>query len=147
MIIQSLRSSFIALVTLSSLAACQSSSSPSSSSAPVATAATSQPDTAPAAGQRATALTRVADPSMVCMVNDQFMNKPQIPVEVAGKTYFGCCPMCKEKLEQQATARISKDPVTGEPVDKATAVMAQDADGRVQYFASEQTLSAYNARL
>ena len=81
------------------------------------------------------------------MVHDQFMGKPQIPVEVGGKTYFGCCAMCKEKLEQQLTARTSADPVTGEPVDKATAVIAQNADGRVLYFATEATFKTYASRL
>ena len=37
------------------------------------------------------------------MVNDQFMGRAQIAVVVEGKTYFGCCPACKEKLEMQAS--------------------------------------------
>ena len=88
-------------------------------------------------------LTRVTDPTQVCMVNDQFMGKPQIPVEVEGRTYYGCCPMCKDKLTNQPESRTATDPVTGEQVDKARAVMAQDAAGKVLYFASEATLQRY----
>ena len=88
-------------------------------------------------------LTRVTDPSQVCMVNDQFMAKPQIPVEVEGRTYYGCCAMCKDKLNQQPAARMAQDPVTGEAVDKAKAVIVHDATGKVKYFASEATLARY----
>jgi len=77
------------------------------------------------------------------MVNDQFMGKPQIPVEVEGRTYYGCCAMCKEKLNTQPAARLAQDPVTGETVDKSKAVIVQDPQGRVKYFASEATLSKY----
>jgi len=88
-------------------------------------------------------MTRVSDASQVCMVNDQFMGKPQIPVEVEGRTYYGCCAMCKDKLNQQPEARIAQDPVTGEPVDKSKAVIIQDASGKVRYFASEDTLRRF----
>lgn len=88
-------------------------------------------------------LSRIEDPSLVCMVNNTYMGKAQIPVEVDGKTYFGCCPMCKERLENEPDTRFAVDPVTGEKVDKATAVLAQDDEGAVLYFASEQTLRSY----
>ena len=88
-------------------------------------------------------LHRVRDASQVCMVNDQFMGRAQIPVVVEGKTYFGCCPACKEKLETQPVYRTAKDPVTGADVDKARAVIAQDASGKVLYFASEDSLRRY----
>jgi len=88
-------------------------------------------------------ITRVADPSQVCMVNDQFMGRAQIPVEVDGRTYFGCCPMCKDRLNSQPEIRTARDPVSGQPVDKAKAVIVQDATGKVLYFASEDTLRRY----
>src|SRR5690606_17886247 len=31
---------------------------------------------------------------MVCMVNDEYMGKKQIPVVVGATTYYGCCDMC-----------------------------------------------------
>lgn len=77
------------------------------------------------------------------MVNDMFMGRAQIPVEVDGRTYYGCCPDCKRKLEDQPTTRVARDPVTGEQVDKAKAVIVHDASGKVLYFASEQTLQRY----
>lgn len=92
-----------------------------------------------------TGLSRVMDPSQVCMVNDQFMGKPQIPVEVEGRTYYGCCPMCKDRLNKQPEMRVAKDPVSGENVDKAKAVIVQDASGKVLYFATEDTLRRYRS--
>jgi YHS domain-containing protein len=53
--------------------------------------------------------------------------------------------MCKDRLVNEPATRTAAEPVTGEPVDKATAVLAQDADGTVLYFASEQTLRSYRA--
>lgn len=120
------------------VAACsQQSTSSSTSTSTESGAAQTQAVVLPAG------MTRVTDPSLVCMVNDQFMGKPQIPVEVEGRTYYGCCAMCKDKLNQQPAARLAQDPVTGEAVDKAKAVIVQDAQGRVKYFASEATLARY----
>jgi YHS domain-containing protein len=88
-------------------------------------------------------MTRVADTSQVCMVNDQFMGKPQIPIAVDGRTYYGCCAMCKDRLGKDPSSRMARDPVTGEPVDTSTAVIIQDTTGKVMYFASEDTLRRY----
>ncbi len=77
------------------------------------------------------------------MVNDQFMGRPQIPVDVNGTTYYGCCAMCKDKLVNQPAIRTAKDPVTGEDVDKAKAVIVQDSAGKVMYFVSEDSLRRY----
>ncbi len=88
-------------------------------------------------------VSRVADASQVCMVNDQFMGRPQIPVDVEGRTYYGCCAMCKDKLVNQPAIRTAKDPVSGEDVDKAKAVIVQDSAGKVLYFVSEDTLRRY----
>ncbi|HEV7238458.1 MAG TPA: hypothetical protein VGQ36_04395 [Thermoanaerobaculia bacterium] len=82
----------------------------------------------------------------VCMVNEQDMKKPQIPVEVDGKTYYGCCDMCKKALAENAEKRAATDPVTGKKVDKASAVIAAQEDGRVFYFESEETLAKHNAQ-
>ena len=71
------------------------------------------------------------------------MGKPQIPVEVEGRTYFGCSAMCNEKLEKQFEARTAQDPVTGESVDMAKAVIVKDASGKVRYFAREDTLNRF----
>jgi YHS domain-containing protein len=80
----------------------------------------------------------------VCMINNKFLDKPQIPVTVGGKTYYGCCPMCKAKLEKSAAARTAVDPVSGKQVDKASAVIGAAPDGTVHYFESEANLSAFS---
>jgi len=90
-------------------------------------------------------LTKV-EPKTVCMVNEQAMGKDQIPVEVDGKTYYGCCEMCKKALADNADKRVATDPVTGKQVDKAKAVIAAQEDGRVWYFESDETLAKYNAQ-
>lgn len=90
-------------------------------------------------------LTKV-EPKTVCMINEQAMGKDQIPVEVDGKTYYGCCEMCKKALAEKAEKREAVDPVTNQKVDKAKAVIAADKDGRVFYFESEETLAKHNAR-
>jgi YHS domain-containing protein len=111
-------------------------SSPLASASPAQSAASAT--AAPAHG-----LTLVRDRNLVCMVNDQYMGVAQIPVSVADKTYYGCCPMCKGRLEQDAAVRVAKDPVSGVPVDKSTAVIARAPSGGVLYFESERTLAQY----
>jgi YHS domain-containing protein len=92
------------------------------------------------------ALTKV-EPKTVCMITEHAMGKPQIPVTVDGKTYYGCCDMCKKTLATDATKRVATDPQSGAEVDKAVAVIAADADGKIFYFENEKNLKAYNAKL
>lgn len=89
--------------------------------------------------------TRV-EPSKVCMVNNHYMSKEQIPVVVEGKTYFGCCAMCEAKLAKDPTTRTAKDPVSGTMVDKAIAVIGSDPSGAVQYFENEKNFETYASR-
>ncbi|HVE72108.1 MAG TPA: hypothetical protein VNI54_12130 [Thermoanaerobaculia bacterium] len=85
------------------------------------------------------------EPNMVCMVNEMAMGKEQIPVEVEGKTYYGCCEMCKTALANDASKRTATDPISGKTVDKAEAVIGAQEDGRVFYFESEENLKKLNA--
>lgn len=85
----------------------------------------------------------VSDRSQVCMVNDQFMGRPQIPVEVGGRTYYGCCEMCKGRLARDATARTATDPLSNRPVDKSEAVIARTENGSVAYFENAANFIAY----
>ncbi|HEX6904210.1 MAG TPA: hypothetical protein VF789_31160 [Thermoanaerobaculia bacterium] len=102
---------------------------------------------APASGAVQTAgLRRVEDPKKVCMVNNTVFEKDQIPVEVEGKTYYGCCEMCKERLAKDESARYGTDPVSGARVDKATAVIAAQGDGTTLYFENEANFEAYAKR-
>lgn len=88
-------------------------------------------------------LSRV-ETKMVCMINEHAMGKEQIPIEIEGRTYYGCCDMCKKALAADASKRVAVDPVSGKQVDKATAVIAAQGDGRVFYFESEKNLEKYN---
>lgn len=81
----------------------------------------------------------------VCMINDRAMAMDQIPVEIDGKTYYGCCPMCKERLVKDETSRYAVDPVTGKKVDKAKAVIGALPGAAVLYFESAENLARYNA--
>jgi YHS domain-containing protein len=86
---------------------------------------------------------KVVEAKKVCMVNNTLFDKDQIPVKVAGKTYYGCCEMCKGKLENDASQREAIDPVTNKKVDKASAVIAAKEDGTILYFESQKTLKRY----
>jgi YHS domain-containing protein len=79
----------------------------------------------------------------VCMINDQSFNKEQIPVEIDGKTYYGCCRMCEAKLKSDPSSRMAVDPVSINEVDKATAVIGATPGGTVFYFESAENLKAF----
>lgn len=83
--------------------------------------------------------------SEVCMVNNSFMGRAQIPVQVDGKTYYGCCEGCVEKLKNNLSLRYANDPVTGNEVDKAKAFITVDPEGTALYFESRETAEAYSA--
>jgi len=80
----------------------------------------------------------------VCMINNEFMGKKQFPVEVGGKTYYGCCKACYTALKTDAATRYAVDPVSGNKVDKALAVIGALPDGTVLYFESDKTYEAYH---
>ena len=92
------------------------------------------------------ALTKV-ETKFVCMINDQVFGKVQIPVEVEGRTYYGCCEMCKDRLAKDSASRVAVDPVSGKEVDKATAVIGALPNGNVLYFESQESLDSYNAKV
>lgn len=151
-----LRGLLVVLIGGSSLLACQSSSSTSNPSAASGAAVNAAPpaghsmapsSSVASAASEASGLTRVEDASKVCMVTNQFMGTAQIPVEVEGTTYFGCCEMCKARLASEVDTRTARDPVTGEVVDKARAIIAKDAKNAVLYFASAQNVRRYQAPL
>ena len=45
------------------------------------------------------------DSKYVCMVTNKLFPNVQIPVEVADKTYYGCCEMCKAQLANKPEKR------------------------------------------
>ncbi|NEV94435.1 hypothetical protein G3567_09805 [Psychroflexus sp. YR1-1] len=84
----------------------------------------------------------------VCMVNDAYMGVEQIPVPVSGKTYYGCCDMCVDKLNSIDEARIAIDPYSGNPIDKSEAfIVLSNSQGSVTYFESESNYKAFTKRL
>lgn len=78
--------------------------------------------------------------SLVCYVNNRYMGIEQIPVEVDGKIYYGCCEGCVDKLKKVRETRYALDPYTGIEVDKAIAyiVLNPNGSGEVLYFQSEE---------
>jgi len=83
------------------------------------------------------------DSKYVCFVTKHRFDKEQSPVAVEGKTYYGCCDMCKAKLKEDAAQRCDVDPVSGAKVDKATAVIGADAKGNVYFFENEANLNKF----
>tara|TARA_R110002111_G_scaffold104936_1_gene162896 strand:- start:118 stop:450 length:333 start_codon:yes stop_codon:yes gene_type:complete len=90
-----------------------------------------------------TKLLREVQPSTVCMVTDKAFDKPQIPVVVNGKVYYGCCAGCKMRLESAESYRKAKDPLSGVKVDKAIAIIGADQSGTVYYFENKDNLRKY----
>jgi len=91
----------------------------------------------------ATILKRVPT-EKVCMVNDEYMSKDQIPVPVGDKVYYGCCQACYGTLQSDESSRYAIDPVSGNRVDKAIAIIGAFPDGKVLYFENTQTFESYN---
>lgn len=102
-----------------------------------------QVEAAPSSGA---SLQKVEDVKKVCMITNRVFDKDQIPVEVEGKTYYGCCEACKEKIAGDPAARTAVDPVSGQTVDKASAVIGVYPDGSVLYFESEATLQKHASK-
>ena len=91
----------------------------------------------------ATSLKQV-DSKYVCMVNNSLFPKEQIPVVVEGKTYYGCCEMCKGRLENDPRSRVAIDPVSGNKVDKAVSVIGASAKGNIYYFENMKNLQKFS---
>ena len=106
-----------------------------------------EPPPAAAAEAEGTGLTRIGERGAVCMLSNRYLGeRADVPIQVEGKTYRGCCANCAARLGSLAEARVAKDPVTGHAVDKASAVLARDATNRLYYFESEATFASYAAR-
>lgn len=80
------------------------------------------------------------DRKLVSMTINKLMETPQDSVEANGKTYYGCLP-CKDT----AAARESVDPISGKPVDKATAFLGAAPDGSIYYFENEENLHTFGS--
>lgn len=99
-----------------------------------------EPSTAPQIGSR-------VPNDWVCMVNDAYMGKAQIPVQVNGITYYGCCEMCVKTLNEKEEARTAIDPYSQQKVDKAEAfIVLTGVHGEVAYFESEANFLMFEER-
>lgn len=83
--------------------------------------------------------------SDVCMVQNRVGGMKMIPVEVEGKTYYGCCQGCVGKLKFDRRVRYTKDPVSGVEIDKAKAFIIAADDGTAFYFQSRETAEKFLA--
>jgi len=89
------------------------------------------------------AIDSLVKPENVCMVNNRYLGVKQIPVEVDGKVYYGCCKMCVGRIKNNESIRYAIDPVSGKKVDKATALILALKDGRVLYFESRENVERF----
>ena len=93
-------------------------------------------------GESEAELKRV-DPSHTCMGSNKETGKPEAFVEVDGKRYHGCSEMCIVNLEKNQNFRYGIDPVSGNKVDKATALIGARPNGDLLYFESEETFRTF----
>ena len=87
---------------------------------------------------------RKVDPSYVCMTNNKDMGAAQMAVKVGEKTYYGCCKMCAANLRNNKVTQTAVDPVTGNKVDKAKAIIGALPGGNVLYFENEDSFNAFH---
>ena len=78
----------------------------------------------------------------VCMINENVYEEEQILVEVDGLNYYGCCMGCKAKLLNDPSTRIATDPVSGNQVNKALAIIGE-CNKKAYYFETLENLQQY----
>ncbi len=66
-----------------------------------------------------------------------------MPAVVDGKTYYGCCEGCQAKLLEDSTSRVALDPVSGNEVDKSSAIIGALSSGTVYYFENEKNMHEF----
>jgi|JI10StandDraft_1071094.scaffolds.fasta_scaffold46760_3 YHS domain-containing protein len=141
---------FMILPAFLALGACNEPSAPAAAApatiAAPATAAAPVTTAGPRVIQSPVGTLTETPADLVCMVNNAYMGRPQMPVEVEGVTYFACCDMCVGRLNRDPASRLATDPVSGRPVNKAKAVMARTDDGKMFYFENAENFLAYGQR-
>jgi beta-lactamase regulating signal transducer with metallopeptidase domain len=95
------------------------------------------------------ALELVVDLRTTCMFANQTLNRDPDQaqnIELDSQRYFIQDEDCANNLQHIPSARLALDPLTGEAVDKATAVIAKyPSNPNIVYFASEANLNAFNS--
>jgi len=81
---------------------------------------------------------------LVCMVNNAYMGKKQFEVPFEGKTYYGCCNMCVDRIPKDKAARTAVDPFSSKEIDKSEAyIVLVSGEGHVAYFENEQNYKKF----
>lgn len=89
---------------------------------------------------------RVVKPSYVCMPQDRIFPNKMFSMKHKGKIYYGCCMGCIKKIKTDPNRYIwAKDPISGEIVDKAKAIIL-DFNGRALYFKSKENVLNFASR-
>lgn len=102
-------------------------------------ATTTMPQPMAATGANMPALGDQVPNDYVCMVNDAYMGRLQFEVPFEGKTYYGCCDMCKERIPKDESVRYAIDPFSKKKVNKADAyIVLIGQNGEVVYFENEE---------
>lgn len=83
------------------------------------------------------------DSKYVCMITKKHFQTEQAQVNVEGKAYYACCDMCKTQLRDDPSTRADVDPVSGNKLDKATAIVGVDKAGNVYFFENVQNLERF----
>ncbi|MEE9190243.1 MAG: hypothetical protein V3U16_05690 [Candidatus Neomarinimicrobiota bacterium] len=81
----------------------------------------------------------------VCMGmgTNRVFSRELIPAVLGDKTYYGCCDGCQATLLKDPNSRVAVDPITGNTVDKATAIIGALPDGIVHYFETEESMQEF----
>jgi YHS domain-containing protein len=80
------------------------------------------------------------DSKYVCMITKKHFATEQMQVSIEGRSYYTCCEMCKTQLLEDPSTRVDIDPVSGNQVDKAIAIVGVDKAGNVYFFENTPNL-------
>lgn len=85
----------------------------------------------------------VEDKSRICMMQDTVLLKSGEKIEYHGKTYYGCCPMCKQKMIAEPERYLrATDPISKKIIDKSDAFIL-NVDGNAVYFETESNRTKF----
>lgn len=91
-------------------------------------------------------LNKPVSDSVVCMVSGLVKNKAILPIEIGGKTYWGCCDNCLMQLRNNIeNVLYAKDPYSGTLICKAGALKRLDPENNkyVLYFETDRNYEVY----
>lgn len=84
--------------------------------------------------------------SHVCMNNNMHLGVTQLSVVIEGNTYYACCANCTTTLKMYPEERSAIDPISGNKVNKANAVIGADKVGKVFYFENEDNFNKFEPK-